>query len=558
VRAVQAESSATHASAPSPRSGGRGAALVAAGILASRLFGLVRERIFAHYLGNSSAAAAFKAALRIPNFLQNLFGEGVLSASFIPVYARLLGEKRDQEADEVAGAVLGLLAAAAALLVAVGVAATPAFIDLIAPGFQGETRHLTIQLVRILFPGAGLLVLSAWCLGILNSHRRFLVSYSAPVLWNLAIVAALVASGRRASLDRIAQNAAWGAVLGSLLQLGVQIRPVLRLLGRFRISLSLASSHVRQVARNFVPVVIGRGVVQVSAYLDVVYASLVSERAVAALAYAQTLYLIPVSLFGMAVSAAELPEMARTTGEGEELAARLRVRIDGGLARIAFFVIPSAACFFLLGDVVSGALLQTGRFGTADTRYLWYLLMGSAIGLVAATQGRLYASAFYALKDARTPLVFAVIRVVLTAALAYWSALYLPGELGVPRPMGAVGIVATTGAAAWIEFLLLQRGLRRRIGRTGLSVSLSARLWGAALLATGAGLTVKMALVHRFGPAVGGALEWGGQLLPMPRLHPVLTAAVVLLPAGGIYVAATVLLRVPEAASLVRRFTRRR
>ena len=558
VRAVPAENSSAPASAPSPRSGGRGAALVAAGILASRLFGLVRERIFAHYLGNSSAAAAFKAALRIPNFLQNLFGEGVLSASFIPVYARLLGEKRDQEADEVAGAVLGLLAAAAALLVAVGVAATPAFIDLIAPGFEGETRHLTIQLVRILFPGAGLLVLSAWCLGILNSHRRFLVSYSAPVLWNLAIVVALVASGRRASLDRIAQNAAWGAVVGSLLQLGVQIRPVLRLLGRLRISLSLASSHVRQVARNFVPVVIGRGVVQVSAYLDVVYASLVSERAVAALAYAQTLYLIPVSLFGMAVSAAELPEMARTTGEGEELAARLRVRIDGGLARIAFFVIPSAACFFLLGDVVSGALLQTGRFGSADTRYLWYLLMGSAIGLVAATQGRLYASAFYALKDARTPLVFAVLRVVLTAALAYWSALYLPGQLGVPRPMGAVGIVATTGAAAWIEFLLLQRGLRRRIGRTGLSVSLSARLWGAALLSTGAGLTVKMALVHRFGPATGSALEWGGRLLPMPQLHPVLTAVAVLLPAGGIYLAATVLLRVPEAASLVRRFTRRR
>src|SRR5437763_1163405 len=172
---------------------GRLAFLVAAGILLSRLVGLVRLRVFSHYFGlRSDAADAFNAAFRIPNFLQNLFGEGALSASFIPVYARLLAENRHRDASRLAGAVLGLLALLTAALVLVGVAGTPWLIDLIAPGFHGAKRDLTIRLVRILFPGAALLVLSAWCLGVLNSHRRFLLAYTAPIVWNLCIIAALV------------------------------------------------------------------------------------------------------------------------------------------------------------------------------------------------------------------------------------------------------------------------------------------------------------------------------------------------------------------------------
>ncbi|MBV9182436.1 MAG: murein biosynthesis integral membrane protein MurJ, partial [Acidobacteria bacterium] len=160
------------------------AVAVATGILLSRLVGLVRDRVFAHYFGNSDAADAFRAAFRIPNILQNLFGEGVLSASFIPVYARLSAEQRREEASQLAEAMFALLLFITAVLVAAGVLATPWLIDLIAPGFHLEKRLLTIRLVQILFPGAALLVLSAWCLGILNSHRRFFLSYAAPVVWN--------------------------------------------------------------------------------------------------------------------------------------------------------------------------------------------------------------------------------------------------------------------------------------------------------------------------------------------------------------------------------------
>ncbi|HJY06977.1 MAG TPA: lipid II flippase MurJ, partial [Bryobacteraceae bacterium] len=168
---------------------------MALGILISRLTGLIRERVIAHYFGNSAVADAFRAAIRIPNLLNNLFGEGVLSASFVTVYSKLLAQGRDEEADHLASAIFGLLAVVCSVLVVLGVLLTPFLIDAIAPGFSGQTRELTIHIVRILFPGTGLLVMSAWCLGILNSHRRFLLSYTAPVALNVTMIAALVTFG---------------------------------------------------------------------------------------------------------------------------------------------------------------------------------------------------------------------------------------------------------------------------------------------------------------------------------------------------------------------------
>src|SRR5437879_7478405 len=208
---------------------GRLAFLVAVGILLSRLVGFARLRAFAYYFGlESDAADAFNAGFRIPNLLQNLFGEGALSASFIPVYAALLAREDRREADRVAGAVASLLALIVAILVLAGVLATPLLIDAIAPGFKGAKRELTIEIVRVLFPGAGLLVLSAWCLGVLNSHHRFLLSYTAPVMWNAAMIVTLFLYGG-APLPRLAVILHWGSVAGSALQFAVQVPAVLYL-----------------------------------------------------------------------------------------------------------------------------------------------------------------------------------------------------------------------------------------------------------------------------------------------------------------------------------------
>ena len=215
-----------------PSSSRRFAFLVASGIFLSRVAGLIRDRVFAHFFGNSAAADVFKAALRIPNFLQNLFGEGVLSASFIPVYASLLAREDKEEARRTAGAVAALLALTTSVLVLVGVLTAPWLIEAIAPGFHGEKRELTVLLVRILFPGAGLLVASAWCLGVLNSHRRFFLSYTAPVLWNLAMIAGMLAFGAGRAQNSLVVITAWASVVGSALQVLVQLPTVLRLLGR--------------------------------------------------------------------------------------------------------------------------------------------------------------------------------------------------------------------------------------------------------------------------------------------------------------------------------------
>jgi len=161
---------------------GKSAFMVGAGILISRIIGVIRQRVFAYYFGNSLAADAFSAAFRIPNFLQNVFGEGALSASFIPVYANLLARKDDEEASRVASAVISILALVTSIIVLLGVLATPLIISAVAWGFVGERRELTIQLVQIFFPGAGLLVMSAWCLGVLNSHRKIFLSYTASVV----------------------------------------------------------------------------------------------------------------------------------------------------------------------------------------------------------------------------------------------------------------------------------------------------------------------------------------------------------------------------------------
>jgi putative peptidoglycan lipid II flippase len=513
----------------------RHASLVATGILLSRIAGLVRDRIFAHYFGISDAADAFKAALRIPNFLQNLFGEGVLSASFIPVYAGLLAKEERDQADDVAAAVFCLLTLVISLLVLIGILVTPFLIDVIAPGFKGAKRELTIDLVRILFPGAGLLALSAWCLGILNSHRRFFISYTAPVIWNLMMIISLVDFGGSYQQFPLAKILAWGSVAGSLLQFGVQLPSVVRLLHRFRVSLGLSMEGLRTVVRNFVPVFFSRGVVQISAYVDALLASLLPTGAVAALANAQTLYFLPVSLFGMSVSAAELPVLSSAVGEANEVNAYLRRRLNAGLRQIAFFVVPSAMAFFALGDVISGAIYQTGQFTRYDTVYVWGILAGSAIGLLATTLGRLYASMYYSLKDTRTPLRYAIIRVCLTAGLGYLFAIPLPPLLGLNPRWGAVGLTASAGLCGWLELALLRNSMEGRIGKTGLPAEFILKLWVCAGVAAAAG--------------------WGGKLM-MNQTHPIVLAIVSLGMYGIVYFGATIVFHLPEVEVFVNRVTR--
>jgi putative peptidoglycan lipid II flippase len=237
-------------------------------------------------------------------------------------------------------------------------------------------------------------------------------------------------------------------------------------------------------------------------------------------------------LFGMSVSAAELPAMSSALGTQSEVAAQLRRRLDTGLRRIAFFIVPSAMGFLALGGVMTALLFQTGRFTAADSQYVWGILAGSAVGLLAQTLGRLYSSAWYALRDPRTPLRFAIVRVILTTGLGYFCALHLPRMLGIDPRWGVAGLTASAGIAGWVEFTLLRRALNRRIGSTGVPAGLVARLWAAAMAAAAAAWGVKLAL--------------GGR-------HPRAEELAVLAVYGVLYFAVTALFQVPECAALLRR-----
>lgn len=544
--------------APSSR---RSSALVAAGIFLSRIAGLVRERAMGHFLGTGMAVEAFRAALRIPNLLQNLLGEGVLSASFIPVYARLLSEGREEEAGRVAGAVAGLLTALSGVLVVVGVVFARPLTQLLAAGFTGQKLELTVTLVRIITPGVGFLVLSAWCLGVLNSHRRFFLSYVAPVLWNGVMIAVLVGFGLRGlAAQPLATALAWGALAGGAAQLAVQVPGVARVLrGTLRPSLRTDLPGVRQVLRAFGPVVAGRGVVQVAAYVDLFLASFLATGAVAALTYAQVLYTLPISLFGMAVAAAELPDLSQADQADRDATVR---RLQAGLARIAFFVVPTTAAYLVLGDLVVGLLYQSGRFGPDAALQVAIVLAAYSVGLLATTSGRLLQSALYGMRETRLPALFSVVRVTLAAALGLVlmaqldqvavtaAGLEVVGDLpatslasdalrGADRNalrLGAAGLALGSGLAGWVEYWLLRAALGRRVGSVRLGGGDGGRILAAAAVAAAVGLVAR-ALVADLPVALAA-------LLALP-------------PVGAAYAAVAYALGVREVRALLQRLLRR-
>ena len=533
--------------------------LVAIAIFLSSCAGLVRESVISRYLGTGPAADAFKAALRIPNMLQNLLGEGVLSASFIPVYARLRDEGNDEEAGRLAGAIAGLLLVVTGVVSVIGVLFAEQIARVLVTGFRGETFDLTVQLIRIMFPGVGLLVLSAWCLGVLNSHRKFFLSYIAPVLWNAAQITALVTVAMTTSNEeKLATALAWGVLAGGLLQLLVQLRPVLGLLGRLRLSLDSRRTSVRTVISRFVPVVIGKGVVQFIIYIDLWLASFLATGAVSSLFYALLLYQLPISMFGLGVAAAELPDLSQVSVHDPETRRLFRQRLEDGMARIAFYVLPIATMYIVVGDVIVGVIFEHGKFGWDDTWGVWLALALLAIGLPATTSSRLLQNGLYALDDPKTPPRLSVIRVgistVVSLAVMFpldrltigsdgvqgWGDIFAIGPLddAVRRSnefvhLGLLAFAIGATVAAIIEYRMLARAVAWRIGRT--------RMAGRWLNPIAASC------------AVAGAVAFTLVTVLPDSVPALIQAPVVLVPAGLAYIAMTRSLKVPEATALTER-----
>jgi putative peptidoglycan lipid II flippase len=531
----------------------RSSVLAAAGILLSRFAGLAREIALAVYLGNRGVAiTAFRAALQIPKLLQNLLGEGALSAAFIPVYSSMLAEGRTKDAGRMAGAVAGLIATVTAALVLIGVLLARPIAALLAPGFSGDVYELTVDLIRIVIPGIGFVVLSAWCLGVLNAHRRFFLSYASPVVWNLAQVAILLATGfANWSVDGIATAAAWGVLIGGVLQFLVQLPFVLRIAPELRFGISTSEPGVNKVLRRFGPAALGRGVVQIGAYLDLVLASFLALGAVGAIALAQMLYVLPISLFAISVAAAELPELSRTTDDS-----KLVGRLSGGLSRISFFLVFLSLLYIVSGETIVGGLFQHGsRFTADDTMLVWLVLAAYSIGMVSTGSSRLLQNGLFSRGDTAGPAALAGVRVALAASLGLLLMLQLDqfaiidggitlvGDLpswsplpenireaeGAPPRLGAVGLAFGSGVAAWIELWLLDRRLRHKTGS-------SAHPLAAASSLIVPGLVSALVLVAVTVAASSDAVP------------PMIAALGIILTGGATYVAVARWRGVPEAS----------
>jgi putative peptidoglycan lipid II flippase len=476
----------------------RSAALVSAGIILSRLFGLARERVVAHYFGVSVLADAIRAAFQIGNITQNLLGEGTLSASFIPVYAKLRAGGRGPEAKAFALSALGLLLLAVIAASAFGVAFAPWVAHASAPGFDAAQLESTVPMVRVLFPMTGLLVLSAWGLGVLNAHRRFFLSYAAPVLLSLTQIVGLAVFGEGIGLrgEGLAMALAWSALAGAGLQL--LLASARALLGGLRPRLDRADPNLHEAARRLPGVLIGRGVIQLSGLVDAALVTFLGEGARAVFGYAQLIYLFPMSVLGTGEAAASLPEMASDTADldHERRNASLRRRLGASLARVFTLTVPTTLALALLGGEILRVLLQSGKFDHEATTRVQAVLAAYAFALISNASARVLTTTAYAIGDTKTPARYAIYRVIVSTA----------GSVVLMRWFDVVGVVIGAVIAAWVEAFALGWKLKQQIGGLGLDQIRVGRTAALGALSIAPALGVRAILPQGFAGSFAGSL----------------------------------------------------
>ena len=518
-------------SAVRPRGSGRATAVVMFGIGVSRLFGLVREQVVAFYFGRAAVYSAFVAAYKVPNLVRVLLGEGNLSASFIPVLAERMREGGEAEARRLARGVLGLLLAVVGVVTLAGMAAAPALAWVVAPGFDPALRALVERLIVILFPTVAFMVAGGWCMGVLHAHGRFFWPNFAPLFWSVVSAGALVAFVGRTDMDPV-YVLAWGVVAGSAVQLLVQLPAARAALGTIAPGGGWKDPAVRRVVRLFGPMLVGSGVAQLSTLVDVQIASFVSDESVASLAYAQRLYLLPLSLFAVSIAQVALPTLAHDAGAGGPEA--IRRQLSTAWRRMAFLVIPSSLGLVAFGRPAVSVIFEHGRFDAADTSAVTAVLAAYSAGLLAYASTRLFATAFHAVQDTATPVRVAAVALAANVGLG----VALAWAIGTP------GIALATALAATVSAVVLARRLSRRLGG-GLDS-------GARRTARAALISAAVAGLAAVGPYLWILGRWAGWGLP-PRLA---ATAALYLGVAGLYLAVARALGASEIGPALRRLRR--
>jgi putative peptidoglycan lipid II flippase len=462
----------------------RSIATVGGWTMASRVLGFVRDILIARVLGAGFEADAFFVAFRFPNLFRRLFAEGAFNAAFVPLYARALTERGPLLAGRFAEETLALLLTVLLGLTLAAELAMPWLMAVIAPGFVGDEAKydLAVQFTRVTFPYLLLMALAALYGGVLNAHRRYAHAAAAPILLNLAMIAAMAIVAPLWGRPGLAL--AWAVTLAGIGQflwmhlaaaqgdtaLSLPTRPIL-------------TPEIKRLLKLMVPGVIGSGAMQINLLIGTMIASL-APGAVSYLYYADRIYQLPLGVIGSAIGVVLLPEITRRLRSGQEGAASesLNRAIELGL----LITLPAAVALLAIPEEIIGTLFERGAFGPEATRATAAALAGFALGLPAFVLIKALAPAFYAREDTATPFRYAIATMAVNTAL---SLAFFP-------VLGFVGIAIATSLASWLNLALLWIRLARsgfltldvRLRRRGPRILLVSCAMGAALLAAAAGL----------------------------------------------------------------------
>lgn len=449
---------------------------------ASRVAGYGRDVAIAYFLGAGAQSDAFYVAFRIPNLLRRLFAEGMLSAAFIPVFTEKLKTGGPSGAREGLSAVFTALAAAAALTAALGLVFAPQITRLFASGFDTETFSLTTGLLRLVFPYLIFVSVAAVSMGALNSAGHFFAPAIAPLLFNIAFIAALVIFHGSWSDPAIA--AALGVLAGGALQSFINV-PFLRSHGLSPgfVNIFKHSALLKKIGALMLPQLFGVAVYNLNIIVNTQYASHMDRGTVSYLYFAERLTEFPLGIGAVAIATALLPRLSARAAEGDMDGFREQY---GSLLRMTFFVtVPALAALIALAAPICSVLFERGEFTGSDALFSSQALVGYAAGLWAVAGMRVTAPAFFALKDTGTPARVAAVALVVNLALGYL--------LGFVFGLKHTGLALASSVSAAVNFLLLLHLLR---GRVGAATGRGFGVWCAKVAAVSAGAGVMAKVVY--------------------------------------------------------------
>ena len=444
----------------------RNASLVSLAVMASRVLGLVRDLVFAVFFGAGLHYDAFLTGFRIPNLLRDLFAEGALSAAFVTTFSQVLESKGKEEAVRLSNRVATTLILVIGILCVAGWLAAPSIVHLLAPGFfqvPGKAE-LTIRLTRIMIPFLLLVALAAQAMGILNARQQFGIPALASSFFNMGSIAGGLLLGFLVGpwIGMAAiEGMAYGTLIGGLLQFAVQL-PSLRAAGfSYRPMLSFTDPGVRQIVRLMGPAIIGTAAVQVNVFVNTNFASsiinpetgMVANGPVSWLNYAVRFMQFPIGVFGVAIATVTLPSISGSAARDN--IAEFRQTLARSLALVFLLCVPSAVGLIVLGRPIVGLIFEHGKFTDVDTVQTANALAAYALGLAGYAAVKVLSPAFYALNDARTPMVISLGSIVVNYAM---NSLLV-------KPLGHVGLALSTSSVALVNFLLLIFFMRRKLVR---------------------------------------------------------------------------------------------